>query len=634
MLHSSFLFCIFVVISGYYMKAIFTRTKTATTAYIQKSIRKDGKCTSVTVKRLGTLKEIQEREGCADPEEWCRKEALRMTLEEKEGKRQIDLSLSPTKSIDKDSHPLRHGGDLMVLGLYNRLGLSKICDAIAKGSRVKYDLNVILQTLVTSRILFPCSKNRTLELARDFVKPPKFSDNDMYRALSLLSGNIDLIQAHVYRNSLNILPRRDKVVFYDCTNYYFEIEDNDPDVIDTETGEITPGLRRYGKSKEHRPNPIVQMGLFMDYDGIPLAFKIFPGNESEQTSLQPLEEVLNHRFGMTDYVVSTDAGLAAEDNRRYNMAEGREYICVQSIPQLPKPDRQMCVKPQGWRIAFRKDAAHRDPIIPAEPDREIFNLDEVLKAEEERPGILGNTTFYKEIIVMKGPEGSKRSERVIVTYDHDFALYLRHKRAENLARAKKIVDRRQTKSRQSQQDPRHYVTTTHKTRNGEKAIKIEMAINTDIVSREEALDGFYAYGTSLDDEAIDVLRIRSYHHEIEHIFRTTKSFLEARPVYLSRPDRIKSHFLICFLAMVILKILQRKVTEANPDHYETEPLPIDSLISTLRDIRFAHMPGSGYLPMFNRTDLTDQLQNLAGVNISTQIIPTRTMTANYRNVKV
>lgn len=557
-----------------------------------------------------------------------------MTLEEKENQKRTVIELSSTKPIDKESHPLRHGGDLMVLGLYNRLGLSKICDAIAKGSRVKYDLNAILQTLVTSRILFPCSKSRTMELAKGFVKPPKFSDNDMYRALGQLSGNLDLIQAEVYRNSLNILPRRDKVVFYDCTNYYFEIEDNDPDIIDKGTGEITAGLRKYGKSKEHRPNPIAQMGLFMDYDGIPLAFRIFPGNESEQTSLRPLEEVLNRRFGMTNYVVSTDAGLASEDNRRYNMAGGREYICVQSIPSLPKNDRKMCVNPEGWRIAFRKNAARREPIDINDPDCEIFNLDEVLKDERKRPGMLKDTTFYKEIVVMKGVGEGKRPERVIVTYDHDFALYLRHKRAENLARAKKIIDRKQTKSRQSQQDPRHYVTTTHKTRQGEKAIKIEMTINVDLVEQEETLDGFYAYGTSLGDDAVDVLRIRSFHHEIEHIFRTTKTFLDARPVYLSRQDRIKTHFLICFLAMVILKILQRQINEANPGHYNSEPLPIDRLVDTLRDIRFAHLPGSGYLPMFNRTDLTDQLQQLAGVNISTQIITARTMTANYRNVKV
>lgn len=294
----------------------------------------------------------------------------------------------------------------------------------------------------------------------------------------------------------------------------------------------------------------------------------------------------------------------------------------------------MCIKPEGWRIAFRKNASHRDPVSLTDPAREIFNLNEVLKAEAKRPGMLKDTTFYKEIIVMKGSDGDKRPERVIVTYDHDFAQYLRHKRAENLSRAKKIVDRKQTKSRQSQQDPRHYVTTTHKTSKGEKAIKIEMAINTDLVTQEEALDGFYAYGTSLDDKAIDVLRIRSFHNEIEHLFRTTKSFLDARPVYLSRQDRIKSHFLICFLAMVILKMLQRQLIESNKEYYKENPLTIDRLISTLRGIRLAHLPGSGYLPMFNRTDLTDQLQTLAGVNISTEIIPNRTMTTNYRNIKI
>ncbi len=557
-----------------------------------------------------------------------------MTQEEKEGKRYVELRFSPTKPIDKDARPLRHGGDLLLLGLYNRLGLPGICEAIGKGRRVRYDLNEILQTLVISRILFPCSKSKTIELARNYVRAPKFSDNDMYRALTLLSKNIDLIQAEVYRHSLGIRHRRDKVIFYDCTNYYFEIEDNDEDVIDERTGEIVSGLRKHGKSKEHRPNPIVQMGMFMDYDGIPLAFRIFPGNESEQQSLRPLEEVLNHRFGMTDYVVSTDAGLASEDNRRYNMAEGREYICVQSIPQLPKADRQMCLRPEGWRLAFRKNAAKRDAVDLNDPNREIFNLDDVLKEEKKRPGMLRDTTFYKEIIVMKGADGRQRPERVIVTYDHDFAMYRRHKRSENLKRARKIVDRKQTKSRQSQQDPRHYVTTTHKTRNGEKAIKIEMAINTDLVAQEEALDGFYAYGTSLDDEAIDVLRIRSFHHEIEHIFRTTKTFLDARPVYLHRQDRIRTHFLICFLAMVILKMLQRQIMEANRDYYKDEPLTIDRLITTLRDIRFYHIQGRGYLPAFNRTDLTDQLQANADVEISYEIIPTRKMTANYRNVKL
>lgn len=616
------------------MYARFQNTSKGTNAYIQKSVRIDGRSRTITVKCLGALSDIQKKYGCPDPRKWVEDLVARMTLEEKESHGKVVIELDPTKEVEEGERPLRHGGDLMLLRLYNQLGLPGACDAILKGSHAKYDLNGILQTLVTSRILFPCSKTRTMELAKDYIKPPKFSENDMYRALTLLSGNIDLIQAQVYRSSLSIMPRRDKVVFYDCTNYYFEIEDNDPDVIDKETGGFIAGLRKCGKSKEHRPNPIVQMGMFMDYDGIPLAFRIFPGNESEQKSLRPLEEVLNRRFGMTDYVVSTDAGLASEDNRRYNMAEGREYICVQSIPSLSKDDQKMCVKPEGWRIAFRKNADRRNPIDPANPECEIFNLDHLLELERETPGILKDTTLYKEIIVMKGADGDKRPERVIVTYSHDFSLYLKRKRAENLARAKKIVDRRQTKSRQSQQDPRHYVTTTHKTRNGERAVKVEMAINTDIVDQEELLDGFYAYGTSLDDEAIDVLRIRSFHHEIEHIFRTTKSFLDARPVYLSRQDRIKSHFLICFLAMVILKILQRQLIDANPTEYNTDTLPIDQLISTLRGIRFMHIQGHGYLPAFTRTTLTDQLQALEGINIRKKIIKTREMTANYRKVKI
>lgn len=611
----------------------FQDTSKGTNAYIQKSVRVDGRSKTITVKCLGLLSDIKKKHGCADPKKWVEDLAAKMTLEEKESRRKISVELSPSKVIDEGKHPLRHGGDLMLLGMYDRLGLPKICDAIVKGSRVKYDLNEILRTLVISRVLFPCSKTRTMELAKSYVKPPKFKESDMFRSLSLLSEHIDMIQAEVYLNSLNILPRRDKVVFYDCTNYYFEIEDNDPDIIDRETGEVIAGLRKSGKSKEHRPNPIVQMGMFMDYDGIPLAFKIFPGNESEQKSLQPLEEVLNHRFGMTDYVVSTDAGLASEDNRRYNMAEGREYICVQSIPSLPKDDQEMCIRPEGWRIAFRKNAGHRLPLDPNNPAREIFSLDELLEAERKQPGMLKDTTLYREVIVMKGVDGAKRSERVIVTYDHDFALYLKHKRAESLKRAKKIVDSKRTKSRQSQQDPRHYVTTTHKTSKGERAVKIEMAINTDVVAQEEALDGFYAYGTSLDDEAVDVLRIRSFHHEIEHIFRTTKTFLDARPVYLSRQDRIKSHFLICFLAMVMLKMLQRQITEACPKQYKDEPLSIDRLINTLRDMRFAHIEGAGYLPMFSRNDLTDQLEKLCSISVSTQIIPTRTMNANYRCVK-
>ena len=645
------------------MNAKFTETKKGTWAYIQKKVRIEGRSTTQTIKKLGLLSDISQKEGCADPRQWVVDLAARMTAEEREGKQSISLDFYPSREMDAGYNPLRIGGDMPLLPVYNGLGLPEICRKIALPTKVKYDLNQILQTLVCGRILFPGSKIRTSREARDMVNPPEFKDVEMYRALSLLSEHVDDIQAQVYKNSKNITTRRERVIYYDCTNYFFEIEDNDPDIVMEETGEFVAGLRKRGKSKEHRPNPIVQMGMFMDGDGIPLAFIIFPGNESEQVWLQPLERVLDRKFDLTDFVVSTDCGLASEDNRRYNMAEGRDYICVQSLPSLSEEDQAMATEPHGWRISYCPAKERCESLEKEYSEDGIFNLKDIVKKASEIDGLLKDVTFYKEIIVdkkleyenpewlsykKKHPEttpvdgtGKKiphnlksiRKERVIVTYSHDFALFLKHKREERLNVARKIVKRKQTKARQSQQSPLTYVKTEHKTAGGETAVKVEMSINQEVVEQEERLDGFYAYGTSLDDDAVDVLRARSFHHEIEHLFRTTKSFLDARPVYLSRQERIRSHFLICFLAMVVLKILQKQLTEVNREVYTRDnPLQIDRLIAALREIKFGELPGKNYKPMFRRDELKDQLQSLAGIEITRQIISTAKMRANYRKV--
>ena len=658
------------------MYARFLKTNAGIWACIQKSTRINGRSKTETVRKLGLLSDIQKEYGCSDPHQWVLELANQMTAEEKSRTATVVLDFKPAEETSMDENPLRHGGDLMLIPLYNRLGLPRICKEIAKGSRVKYDLDEILRTLVTSRLLFPASKAKTFDLAKDMVRPPKFEEHDMYRALSLLAGHINDIQAQVYKNSCGFMERRTRVIYYDCTNYFFEIEDNDRDYVDAETGEVITGLRKRGKSKENRPNPIVQMGMFMDMDGIPLAFVIFSGNESEQTSLQPLERVLDSKFGLTDFVVSTDAGLGSEDNRRYNMAEGRDYICVQSLPSLKAADQDMALNPKGWHIAYCHDDRRRRSLEENYLDENgVFDLDTLREAAREhdsnhaaeiRKGacrrMLQDVTFFREIIVDKeqkypNPQWEKmekehpgekhldaggkpvprelksvRPERLIVTYSHDFDLYLKHKRDERLRAAEKIVRNKKTKSRQSQQDPRRYVATTYTTASGEKAARVEMAIDREAVTHEERFDGFYGYGTSLDDNAVDVLRARSFHPEIEHLFRTTKTYTDARPVYLSRQDRIKSHFLICFLAMVILKILQRQLTEANPEAYRENPLTIDSLIETLQNLRFGMLPGNNYTPMYRRTGLTDQIQELAGIKVNYQIIKRKDMNAAYRTV--
>ena len=643
------------------MKATFGNTKKGTWAYIQKSVRINGRSTTKTVKRLGLLEDIKRTYGCDDPRQWVIDLAARMTEEEKSAKEVVSIDFYPGQRVKMDQSPLRIGGDLFLLPFYAKLGLPQICDNIKKQSRIKYDLNEVLRTLVAGRLLFPGSKAQTYARAASLVKPPKFSEEDMYRALSLLAPHIDDIQAQVYANSFNITQRKDRIIYYDCTNYYFEIEDNDRDFIDADTGEFVAGLRKRGKSKENRPNPIVQMGMFMDMSGIPLAFVVFPGNESEQTTLHPLEEVLNRKFGMTEYIVSTDAGLGSEQNRRYNMGEGRDYICVQSLPSLKEHDRMAAIDPKGWHIAYVDTARKLDRLSELAYDDDLFHLDE-LRSRPDANDLLRNVTFYKEILVYKefkyeNPQWEQakklnpdtvptdslgkriprhikltRQERIIVTYSHDFAIYLKHKRAERLAIAQKIVTKGDTKARRSQQSPLNYIEPVHKTSDGQIAVKTELVINGDILAQEELLDGFYAYATSLDDEAKLILKARSFHHEIEHLFRTSKTHLDARPVFLSRQDRIKSHFLVCFLALLILKLLQRVITEQNDQYYAEQPLSVDSLINTLRQVEFGEIEGHGYIPMYSRTTLTDQLQDLAGVEVNTQIITKKRMNECYRKV--
>lgn len=589
--------------------------------YIAKSFRNErGISTKKNMFRLGTLDEIRRREGVSDAWQWAQEELARRNEEERIGRQKLKIELSPSKRINTGECIKYSGGDLMLIPFYNALGLPQICREIQTDTRTEYSLNEILESLVVSRILYPCSKKGAYELNKKRIRPTSFGLEDIYRALSLLSSHIDDIQARVWSNSQKITDRNTRIIYYDCTNYYFEIEDNDKDFVDKQTGEYIPGLRKRGKSKENRPNPIVQMGMLMDGDGMPLSFIIFPGNESEQPSLQKIEEMVANKFGLNEFIISTDAGLGSENNRRYNMTEGREYITVQSLPSLPKADQDMALAPEGWRIAFRDSAL--PPIDPFNPERKIFNLSEIdLDAER-------HTRFYKEIIVDKCMDGDKstaRQERVIVTYSHDFALYLRHKREERISSAQKIVNRRQTKSRQSQQDPRRYVATEYITKEGIKATNVKMALDQKAITADQRFDGFYAYGTSLDDDAADVLRARSFHHEIEHLFRTTKTFLEARPVHLQRQDRIRSHFLICFLAMVIIKILQKKL--------HMPELTIDQLILTLRSIEFDYFKSIGYRPLFERNEITDRLQQIAGITIDTEIVETKRMNKLYRNIK-
>lgn len=624
-MHNSFFICIFVALirtntNKTEMRLTFSRPQRPHTIYVQESFRdKNGKSTSRKIETLGSEEEIEKKYGCPDGLVWAREYVARLNEEERLKKEKVKITLSPAQRIKSSEQVLFDCGDLFLLPLYNTLGLPEKCKEIADDTKVKYNLSEILEMLVTLRILCPASKRSTLMMGKKRIRQVQADIEEVYRALSLLSKHIDDIQATVWKNSQKIVRRNTRVIYYDCTNYYFEIEDNDPVGIDPKHPGRPEGVRRRGKSKEHRPNPIVQMGMLMDADGIPVSFIVFPGNESEQPSLQKIEEMIADKFGLSEFIISTDAGLSSEDNRRYNTTEGREYIAVQSLPKLPEADQRMALNPKGWRVAFRNK--NMIPVCPEDPEREIFNLDEI-DLDKER-----HTRFYKEIVVDKcinGKKSTARPERVIVTYCHDFALFLKHKRQERVRLAGKIVKDKSVKSRQTQQDPRRYVQTLYVTEHGELAEQIHMAINWQEVEKEERFDGFYAYGTSLEDEAVDVLRARSFHHEIEQLFRLSKSFLDTRPIRLQRSDRIRSHFLICFLAMVILKILQKQV--------DMPEVSMDMLLETLRSFKLDYIRGAGYRPLFERNEITDRLQQINDLCIDTQIVKQKTINSLYRKM--
>lgn len=571
-------------------------------AYIARSFRnkKGDKTSSVIVERLGLLSEIAARYPDIDPRVWVRQRAAALTRQEKEDNKIVNIKLSPSRRISVDKKRLYHAGDLFLQPYLRRLGIGMICETIHTRSKYKFELEDILSKLVYGRILFPDSKLSTWHSAQNFIERPKFELEDVYRALSVLSRESDYIQAQLYHNSIALKPRNTRVIFYDCSNYYFEIESSDD-------------FRKYGQSKEHRPNPIVQLGLFMDADGLPLAFCVNPGNTPETQTMQPLEEKLADNFALSKFVACTDGGLGSVDNRIYNTTEGRDYITVLSLKKMRPHLQDWAVDPTArWNTrGYDED----------------FTLEEAGKRFGDR---FTKMVFYRDRWTKesyKGADGKIREleEHLIVTYSHKYALYQRQTRDEQIARAQTKIDRGESSKHKSPNDCRRLIRTVNVTAAGEPTDKSISEIDWEKVHTEERFDGFYAYGTSLDDHPLDILKISSFRGEIEALFRITKTNLDLRPIYLSRRDRIIGHFIICFMALLILKQLQQSL----PLHHS-----VDSLCDTLRGIKMLYHDAYGYEPAFDRTDLTDELQQNANIVLDTEIVTKPAMRKILRQIKM
>ena len=565
------------------MRVTTTKSKNAESFYISKGfINNKGVSTSVVVRKLGTLKDLLVEHGPTrdDVMAWAREQARLETEKYKEERqnRMIQITFRADKQIDYAQQIKYRGGYLFLQSIYYRMQLDKVCRKLRDKHKFQYDINAILSDLTYARVLEPASKLSSYSTVSEFLEPPTYELHDVYRALDVLGTECDLIQSEIYKNSRLLGVRNDKVLYYDCTNYYFEIEQEN-------------GEKKYGKSKENRPNPIVQMGMFMDGDGIPLAFSLFPGNENEQTSLKPLEEKVLSDFGCQKFIYCSDAGLGSEKIRSYNHMGERAFIVTQSIKKLKNEEKEWALNKTGFRRV--SDDKSVDISLLPEDDTGLYYKDMPYTPQ----------TIY---------------QRLIITYSPKYARYQRLLRERQVDRAEKMLEsgKKAKKERRNPNDPARFIGKMAVTDDGEIA-RIHQYLDTEKIKDESRYDGLYAVATDLlEDNVNEILKVSEGRWQIEECFRIMKTDFEARPVYLQDETRIKAHFLTCFLALIMYRYLERELKQ----QYTCE-----AILDKLRSMDFASVQEQGYMPLYKRDSLTDALHDIGGFHTDFEFITKQQM---------
>lgn len=570
-----------------------TGSKNNKDVYIYRSFRKeDGKSSSRIYKKLGKFNALLEQFGGDEDKlmAWAKEQAAKETVLYNQHTGKINVEFSKAASIPLNEQRSFNVGYLFLQDLCTQLRLDKICRTIKDRHKFKYDFSAILTDLIFARILSPSSKLASYEYCKSLLEPPRYSLQDVYRSLSVIAEESDFIQSELYKNSNFLHPRNNRVLYYDCTNYYFEIEEES-------------GSKRYGKSKENRPNPIVTMGLFMDADGLPLAFDIFPGNQNEQTTLKPLESKILQDFNCSEFIFCSDSGLGSASNRRFNSLGNRAYIITHSLKKMKKEEREIALNP----TQFRK--------IGSDKFIDLRTLDE---SEEE----IYNTIYYKEVPVVTG----NMDETLIVTYSPKYKAYQRKIRARQIERAERIlaIPGRKRKGK-NQNDPMRFIKKTSITAEGEIAEKQVYGLDEEQIQKEEMYDGFYAVITNLEGDVSEIIRINKQRWEIEESFRIMKTEFEARPVYVRRDDRIKAHFMTCYISLLLYRLLEKRLGNT---------YTANQILETLRSMQMTLLnTASGYIPTYTRTALTDALHKTFGFRTDYEFITKSSMRTIIKDTK-
>lgn len=570
-----------------------TGSKNNKDVYIYQSFRKaNGKPSSRIYKKLGKYNELLQKFSGNEEKmmEWARAEAAKETTLYNQQKEQISVTFSQVARIPLEEERLFNVGYLFLQQLCSELRFDNICRNIRNRHRFTYDIHAILTDLIYARILAPSSKMSSYSFCHSLLEPPKYSLQNVYRALSVMAEESDYIQEELYRNSNFVHHRNTKILYYDCMNYYFEIEEESGD-------------KKYGKNKEHRPNPIVTMGLFMDADGIPLAFDIFPGNQNEQLTLKPLETKVIKDFDCSEFIFCSDAGLGSVKNRFLNSFGNRSYVITYSLKKMKQEDREITLTPTQFRLPGSNKMI--DLRTLDETDPEVFH-----------------TIYYKEVPLVTG----SMNETIIVTYSPKYKAYQQKIRGRQVERAMKMIQGPgKCRRGKNQNDPARFIHKTSVTPDGEIADQALYALDEERIREEAMYDGFYAVVTNLEDDPSEIIKINKRRWEIEENFRIMKSDFEARPVYVQRDDRIKAHFLTCYISLLVYRLLEKKLGEE---------FTCNQILETLREMNMTLLSkDSGYIPAYKRTKLTDALHNTFKFRTDFEFITKSSMRSIISNTK-
>ena len=587
------------------MKLYYDKRLKDPTYYIQQGFRNGKKTTTKNIKRLGKHSELLLITD--NPLEYAKNEVKKMNEEYRSGRFEFIVTMDFNERIPSTDSPCSNStslniGYLYLKDIYAKLNLSDFFKSVSSDRKITYDCNKICQFLTYARILDPASKYGTYDKLDTYYEKPQVEYQHMIRFLDILDRNSDKYLKHLFDNSENIVKRDTSVMYYDCTNYFFETEKPDEEIVDEVTGEIILGLRQFGISKENKTSPIVEMGLIMDSRGIPISMCIHPGNTNEQLTAVPLEKEVIKMTGNKKFIYCADAGLGSYNIRKFNDMGGRAYIVTQSVKKLGQEIKDIVFNDSNYRLLSNDDAITLKEMRTfnkkSANNLSLYNdfAYKVIPANTAMDTGLYEEKVYKNGRTKKVKAKGTLHQYIIVTFSRKMMEYQRTIRERQLERAKKLLRLKDPeKIKKGPNDIRRFLKNT-------SSDTANYVLDMDKIHEEEKYDGFYAVATNLDDSAKDILAVAQNRYKIEDCFRIMKTNFDARPVFLRKPERIRAHFLICYTALLIYRLMECKLDD-NLTHVTTS-----NLIKTLRNMNVVNMDDMYYKSIYSGSQALDALE--------------------------